>query len=175
MNISLSSLEEETCGSFSKRSDFCVHWRWRLPLVRYVSAIFFIFHMQLHIYLNKVPTSDVYETRYFSECLRIVYRIQFHRCVNLISARIMKSHNSMLPETRITEVWGLGLTGERPPTYASWCWYLAAPAYLCGGSEKGDGDELKQPKTHCFNILSMTTGPNFQSTVDKFPATKIGP
>ena len=29
----------------------------------------------------------------------------------------MKSHNSMLPETRITEVWGLGLTGERPPTY----------------------------------------------------------
>ena len=60
--------------------------------------------MQLYIYLNKVPTSDVYVTRYFSECFRIVYRIQFHRCVNLISARIMKSHNSMLPETRITEV-----------------------------------------------------------------------
>ena len=52
-----------------------------------------IFHMQLYIYLNKVPASDVYEMRYFSECFRIVYRIQIHKCVNLICARIVKSNN----------------------------------------------------------------------------------
>ena len=136
---------------------------------------FFHFYMQLYIYLNKVPTSDVYEARYFSECFRIVYRIQFYRCANLISARIMKSHNSMLPETRITEVWGLGLTGERPPTYASWCWCLAAPAYLCGGSEKGDGDELKQPKTHCFSIWLWQQGQIFSRKSTNFQRLKSGP